>query len=154
MLISYIQLGISLSLGSWLIGLILNGICSKFPFYSRLSYFNFVPNKTTNKQIGIYGFKWIIEHSFFRYFNRKICIQAKNTNFNQLRKEMTYAEIGHLIAFVIVSAAAIYYSIQKSIVLGFIIMFFNVLLNLYPSLLQQENKRRLDKIIEKTGNRP
>jgi len=44
---------------------------------------------------------------------------------------------------------ALYKGVLGSYLLAFIIMIFNVFMNLYPSLLQQENKRRIDRLIRK-----
>lgn len=60
---------------------------------------------------------------------------------------MTLAEISHLIGFLFVSSFAIYKSFSVSLAFGLAIMIPNILMNLYPSLLQQENKRRIDKLI-------
>lgn len=65
---------------------------------------------------------------------------------------MTIAEIGHLIGFLFVTAFAVYQSINFSIIFGLTMMIPNVILNGYPSLLQQENKRRLDRLINRLAN--
>ena len=62
---------------------------------------------------------------------------------------MTLAEISHLIGFVFVTFFAVYKSLTNNLLFGLIIMAVNTLMNLYPSLLQQENKRRIDKLIKR-----
>lgn len=58
---------------------------------------------------------------------------------------MTKSEIEHLIAFVFASfAIAKFYN--HNYLFCLIIMIVNILMNLYPSLLQQQNKRRIDKL--------
>ena len=66
---------------------------------------------------------------------------------NELRNQMTFSEISHLIGFIFVTFVAIYYGIMVSLVFGIVMIIPNVLLNLYPSLMQQENKRRIDRLI-------
>jgi len=66
----------------------------------------------------------------------------------ELRKEMTFSEISHLIGFGFVTIFALAKFINGTYLFGLIIMIVNVLLNLYPSLLQQENKRRIDRLIK------
>jgi uncharacterized membrane protein len=61
---------------------------------------------------------------------------------------MTLSEISHLIAFIFVTIIAIYKSITTGIIFGITIMIANTFMNLYPSLLQQENKRRIDKLLK------
>jgi len=48
-----------------------------------------------------------------------------------------------------VTFVAIYKSISNNYLFGLTIMIVNILMNLYPSLLQQENKRRIDKLIKR-----
>lgn len=62
---------------------------------------------------------------------------------------MTLAEVSHLIGFISMVVVAVYMSFSKGIVFGISIMIANILMNLYPSLLQQENKRRIDRLIKK-----
>lgn len=76
-------------------------------------------------------------------------MEHKNKDYKTIRNEMTLAEIGHLVGFVFVIFFAIYYCFKVSILAGLAIMIPNVLLNLYPSLLQQENKRRIDQLMKR-----
>jgi len=106
-------------------------------------------SNTLNKNIGIKYFKWIVKKSFFKFFNQKINLKNKKTELTDIRKEMTIAEISHLIGFTFVFFFAIYKSITHNYLFGLTIMIVNILMNLYPSLLQQENKRRIDKLIKR-----
>lgn len=42
---------------------------------------------------------------------------------------------------------AIYISITMEVLAGIMIMLVNIFMNLYPSLLQQKNKRRIDVVM-------
>jgi len=148
-MIKYITFGISISFISWIVGMIINSIIVKTKYYEKLSNLNFIKSKTINKNIGIKFFKWIVKNTFFKFFNQSIKVENRKTELTQIRKEMTIAEISHLIGFVFVMFFAIYKSITHNFLFGFIIMIVNTLMNLYPSLLQQENKRRIDKLIER-----
>ncbi|MGS2740839.1 glycosyl-4,4'-diaponeurosporenoate acyltransferase CrtO family protein [Sinomicrobium sp. M5D2P17] len=119
----------------------------KTEYYKKLSNLNFI----TNKNIGIEYFKRIVKNTFFKFFNQKIKLKNKKTDLSEIRKEMTIAEISHLIGFIFVTVIALYKSISQSYVFGLTIMIVNILMNLYPVLLQQENKRRIDKLIKKTN---
>jgi len=152
--------GISISFISWIVGMIVNGILKKTEFYNKLRNLNFIKNKATNKNIGIGYFKWIVKNTFFKFFNQKIKLENKKVDLIEIRNEMTLSEISHLIGFVFVAVFAVYKSITLSLVFGLTMMIPNILMNLYPSLLQQENKRRIDKLIKRdiktvsnTGNR-
>ncbi|WP_306293660.1 hypothetical protein [Winogradskyella forsetii] len=140
--------GISMSFISWIVGMIINSILMKTAYYKKLSYLNFIKSKSLNKNIGIKYFKWIVKNTFFKFFNQKIKLENRNTDLTVIRNEMTFSEISHLIGFIFVTIFAIYKSIVVGILFGLIMMIPNVLMNLYPSLLQQENKRRIDKMMK------
>jgi hypothetical protein len=94
-------------------------------------------------------FKWIVKNTFFKFLNQNIKLENKNNDFKNIRNEMTLAEISHLVGFVFVALFAIYFSFRVSLTYGLSIMIPNTFLNLYPSLLQQENKRKIDKLINR-----
>ena len=148
-MIKYLTFGVSISFISWVVGMVLNSIFMKTKYYQKVSNLNFITSKTLNKNIGINYFKWIVKNSFFKFFNQKIKLKNQKTDLSEIRKEMTIAEIGHLIGFIFVTGIALYKSISISYLLGLIIMIVNTLMNLYPSLLQQENKRRIDQLIKR-----
>ncbi|WP_438426657.1 hypothetical protein [Aquimarina macrocephali] len=129
--------------------MILNSILLKTEYYKKLSNLNFATNKTLNKYIGIEQFKWIVKNTFFKFFNQKIKLKDKKVELTEIRKEMTIAEISHLIGFIFVIFFALYKGFMHNYLFGLIIMIVNVFMNLYPSLLQQENKRRIDKLIKR-----
>jgi hypothetical protein len=149
-MLQHIQLGLifgtSISVVSWMVGIICNSLFSKSVLYQKLSNLNFIESKTINRLIGINYFKWVVKHTVFKYFNQKISIRQGNANLNQLRNEMTLAEISHLIGFLMVAIFAVFFGFKVSVSYGISIMVPNIFLNLYPSLLQQENKRRIDRL--------
>lgn len=148
-MLKYITFGIAISLISWTVGMIINGMLVKTEYYQKLSNLNFIESKTLNKNIGIEYFKWIVKNTFFKFFNQNIKLKDRKTDLVEIRKEMTLAEISHLIAFIFVTFFAIYKGFSDNFLFGLVIMLVNILMNLYPSLLQQENKRRIDKLINR-----
>ena len=148
-MIKYLTFGVSIAFISWMVGMILNSILMKTDYYEKLSNLNFIRSKTLNKILGIEYFKWIVKNTFFKFFNQKLKLKNKKAELVDLRKEMTLAEISHLIGFVFVTFFAIFKTISVSYLFGLIIMVVNILMNLYPSLLQQENKRRIDHLIRR-----
>lgn len=140
--------GVSISFISWIVGMILNALLMKTEYYKKLSNLNFITSKSLNKRIGIKYFKWIVKNTFFKFFNQSIKVEDRKTDLTKIRYEMTLSEISHLIAFIFVTIIAIYKSITTGIIFGITIMIANTFMNLYPSLLQQENKRRIDKLLK------
>ena len=141
--------GLSISFISWIIGMLINSLLKRTEYYKKLSNLNFIPSSTLNKSIGLSYFKWTVKNTFFKFFNQKIKLNTKTTDLNEIRHEMTLAEVSHLIGFIFVVVVAVYMSFSKGIFLGISIMIANIFMNLYPSLLQQENKRRIDRLIRK-----
>lgn len=141
--------GLSLSIVSWMVGIIGNAMLQGTSYYEKLSHLNFVPSKALNRTLGIEQFKWIVKNSFFRFLNQSIRVEGKHTDLASIRHQMTLAEISHLIGFLFVAAFALYQSFNVSLIFGLTMMIPNAVLNGYPSLLQQENKRRIDKLINR-----
>lgn len=129
--------------------MILNNKLTKTEYYSMLSNLNFIESKTWNERIGIKNFKWVVENTFFKFFNQKIKVDNRRVDLIEIRNEMTLTEISHLIAFVFVAIFSIYKIYSVSLVFGLSVMIPNFLMNLYPSLLHQENERRIDKLINR-----
>lgn len=146
-----LSFGASTSVISWILGMILNSLLVKTEYYEKLSNLNFIPSKTWNQRIGIHYFKWIVKNTFFKFFNQAIKIGNPKPELADLRYQMTLAEISHLLGFGVVGLAAIYQSVNVSLIFGLSMMIPNIFLNLYPSLLQQENKRRIDRLITRSA---
>lgn len=147
----YVVFAISISVISWIVGIIVNTLIKNQPWYENLSHFELIKSKRVYKWIGIDAIKWIVRNTPFKYFNPGLKVQGKATDLVALRREMTFADIGHLVGFVFVTFFAILKAINVSLLFGAIIMLVNVLMNLYPSLLQQQNKKRIDKFIKRNN---
>jgi hypothetical protein len=61
---------------------------------------------------------------------------------------MTYSEISHLIAFIFILGIIIMKLWKGQFIYAIILLDFNIVFNLYPSLLQQHNKKRIDKLLK------
>ncbi len=147
-----LSFGASTSIISWIVGMILNALLMKTEYYSKLSNLNFINSKALNKKIGIHYFKWIVKNTFFKFFNQAIKVDSKSTDLVEIRRQMTLSEISHLLGFGVVALVAIFQSVNVSLIFGLAMMIPNILLNLYPSLLQQENKRRIDRVINRQNS--
>ena len=146
----YFTFSLSITIISWMVGMIVNSFLRKTQFYrDHLFNLNFIRNEQLNLMIGLPICKWVIKNTIFSFFNQKLTIKKRidRAGFVKLKEEMTMAEIDHLIGFVFVSVFAVFHFYHGRVALGLTIMTMNTLLNLYPSLLQQANKRRIDKLI-------
>lgn len=152
MILKYLSFGISLIFISFIVGMVMTSIIGKTVFYNKiLANFNLIKSEVLNKIIGIGVVKWIVKNTFFKFFNQKLKIDGKInlTNLKIIRNEMTKSEIGHLFAFMFVCIFIIIKLYNQEYVFAFVILIINILMNLYPSLLQQQNKRRIDKLIKR-----
>ncbi|CAH0158409.1 MULTISPECIES: hypothetical protein [unclassified Pedobacter] len=147
-MIKYITFSFAISVISWIVGMVVNAGLIKTPFYKQyLTKLNFITDENLNRYIGIGIFKWIIIHSLFKYFNPKLSLKKKIiiSELPDLRNEMTIAEISHLIGFVFVMGFVLVKVGQGYYLFALVMLIVNILMNLYPTLLQQQNKRRIDK---------
>lgn len=151
-MIKYFTFSLSITTISWIVGMIFHALLQNSTFYKKqLSDLNFIKSDRLNQLIGLDFFKWIVKNTFFKFFNPKLHLKTKvdKTDLDALRKEMTTAEISHLIAFMFVCFFAVDKFLQSDFLFGCTMMIVNIGMNLYPSLLQQANKRRIDTFVKK-----
>lgn len=151
----YLKFGISISFISWMVGMVVHALIKNRSFYANLSSFNFIRSNRINKFLGLGLFKWVVKNTVFKFFNQSLKVEKRGglPELEALRKEMTTAEVGHLIGFGFVLVFAAEKAATGEYLFALTIMGMNALLNLYPSLLQQQNKRRLDRLIERYSRR-
>lgn len=150
MTLKYIIFSISVGFISWIVGMLVNAFLIKTKFYQKnLTCLNFIRSRKINRLIGIDLTRKIIKDSFIRFLNPLLKLNTKSNldDLIRLRELMTKSEIDHLIGFVFVSIFAIVKFLKLDFWFGLTIMAANILMNLYPSLLQQLNKRRIDRLI-------
>lgn len=148
----YLTFSIAITFISFMVGMIINGILKRTAFYNnKLTNLNFIKSEKLYKWIGVDLVKWIVKNTPFKYFNQKLKVNSKieKSDLVKLRQEMTSSEIDHLIGFVFVTIFALVKFYKSDWLFGLTIMIVNILMNLNPSLLQQQNKRRIDKLIER-----
>ncbi len=110
---------------------------------------NYISDQLT-QNLGVLYFGWLIRHSFMGGFNQKLKYQGKGqrAKLEQLKNDMTYAEVNHLIAFVLLLVASLFFPLWGAswwYVLALVPI--NIVFNLYLVFLQQYNKRRIDRIL-------
>jgi hypothetical protein len=150
-MIKYFSFSLSIAFISWIIGMIVTVLLSKTYCYRHtLSNLNFIKDETLNAMIGLELFKWIIMHSFFKYFNPKLSMKKriKATELGEYRSEMTTAEINHHFAFLFMGIFVLIMIFRGLYLSATVMLLVNILMNLYPSLLQQQNKRRIDRYLQ------
>lgn len=134
-----------------LIGSVLNEIIKKKTFYEKISNFNFIRSELLNRLICLGFIKWLVYRTYWNKFNPKLKLKSKS-NLNDmtlLGREMTYAEISHLIGFMLVLIISTILLFYKLYAFTMILSLCNIIFNLYPSLLQQYNKRRIGCVIKR-----
>ncbi len=156
MLIQSITFSISVVFISFIVGMIMTALLKNTNFYkTKLTNLNFIKRDSLNQIIGVGIVKWIVKNTFFKYLNPKLRFDKK-TNASQLkaiRDDMTKAEIDHLFAFLFVSIFMFIAIYNQRFLSALFILLINILMNLNPSLLQQQNKRRIDKLLSKFEKR-
>lgn len=149
MLLQQIVFSLSITVISWMVGMVFNVGLKHTPYYERCSHLNFIRNKSIQHALKLSWFKWVVKKTFFKYFNPGLTVQGKAdiSELKALRDKMTFAELNHLVGFMFVSLFVIAKLVDGLVAFAIIMMIANILLNLYPTLLQQQNKTRIDKLI-------
>ncbi|KOS06109.1 hypothetical protein AM493_08710 [Flavobacterium akiainvivens] len=146
----FVSASISIVFTFAIVGMIVNKAIINKPFYARLTHLNFIKNEKLNKILGVTVLRYIILHSFWKFLNPALKLdKAKGREkLLWLRAEMTNAEISHLIGFAL-GLMVISASFLANYLTGIIVPLFiaNTLFHLYPALLQQYNKRRVDLLL-------
>lgn len=149
MILQSVLASISVSFGLSVVGMLINNAIKHKPFYTAVTQFNFVESEKANRFMGVFVLRYIILNSFWGKFNPALKVREKNREtLLLLRNEMTYAEISHLICFIIILALLpVLYFTNYRVEVIIPLFICNIIFHLYPPLLQQYNKRRLDKVI-------
>lgn len=151
MISHYITFSISITIISWIVGMAFNSLFRKTVYFKNLSNLNIVHSKALQRALGLDWFKWVVKNTFFKYFNPKLKIEGKAdiAELKALREEMNFAELNHLVGFVFVLFFILFRLFNGEYLFALVMIIANTLLNLYPSLLQQQNKSRIDKFIKR-----
>jgi len=132
-------------------GIITEGI-KKHGVIEEYANLKFIKNDKVNDWIGLNIIKWFVTKTFWKHLNKNITFTNASgpERLKAVRFEMTKAEIGHLIAFIIHASCIITLIIVKANPQLIIwVSLANLFLNFYPTLLQQRNKARIDRILNR-----
>ena len=102
------------------------------------------------KSIGVYRFKKILQKYPIPFSTRKIILVGKNiSSIEDLNKQMKDAEEIHVFAFIINILVAILFGFLRDTRFFIWLTIFNIIMNLYPILVQRFNRNRIRIIVEK-----
>ena len=108
-----------------------------------------------NTIIGVGVVKWIVKNTFFKYLNQKLRFDQKINiaDIKDIQSDMTKSEIDHLFAFMFVAVFMCITIFNQNYLSALVNLMVNMLMNLNPALLQQQNKRRIGKLLAKLEGR-
>ena len=108
----------------------------------------------TYRYLGIDVFRKLLVWIGWEKVIRKSCPIEKNTKaLVNLHYQTKRSEIDHLTIFVIVLAFNVFVAIQYGILKSLSLLILNVLLNLYPILLQRYNRPRIERALNLSKRR-
>ena len=142
---------------SWMVGHASTLLLGRLIPLDALLKLNLVGNEKLNELIGVGRYKRVLANSVIRHFNRRLRLSVMKPSVSQLtelRESMTYAETVHLIGFAYVIGRVLLDIIRKEHQSMIVPLFaVNVAVNLYPALVQQMNKRRVNSLIGLLGKK-
>ena len=142
----YLASSLAIVFMSWIVGIIAHALLRKTSIYCVMSRLQYAPSPRLYKLLGLPYFKWLVIHTPVKLFNQNLKISSRK-DLQRIYSLMTSAELSHLLGFIFVVFMAIYKGITLNFRYGLVLMILNILLNLYPALLQQYNKQRIIKIL-------
>ena len=126
-----------------------------FMIFQTFKYFRFpmyyykrrkIESELFFKSIGVPIFRKILINSFFRYLNRRVYLKGKKGDrFVKFMEETKQSETSHFISLVITIGIQILLSIDNRFYDFWILLFFNMIFNFYPILLQRMNRFKIEK---------
>jgi hypothetical protein len=140
---------------SFIVGMAGNAMLRRLEIYDRLSNLSLFSDPKSFEKIGILWYRKILLATPLRYFNTNIRFSSNRSKetLDSIRMHMANAEVSHWVGFFAmlpVMVAAWWY---RGFTVGLAYLILNVLGNLYPCLLQQYNKSRLNNVISITKKR-
>jgi hypothetical protein len=140
---------------SFIVGMAVNALLRRLEIYDRLSNLSLFSDPKSFENIGVLWYRKILLATPLRYFNPNIRFSSDRSKetLDSIRVHMANAEVSHWVGFFAmlpVMVAAWWY---RGSTVGLAYLVLNVLGNLYPCLLQQYNKSRLNKVIAITKKR-
>jgi len=134
---------------SFIIGVFADLVLRRMPVYGWMSARYLFADSKTYERLGVEWFRKILLATPLRMFNTNIKLPKKRDLqlLKDIRKHIATAEVSHWVGFAVMMVATVYAWSVYGPKTGLSFVFFNIVGNLYPCLLQQYNKRRLYQLI-------
>ena len=124
-------------------------------FYLPQKYYKAKPFEKRGqiyRWVGVHYFKKLVAKGFLANL-ASIRFKGKRALIDSYYRETQWGELLHLFMFVIIDLLALYALVQRWFDAILYLMFFNILLNGYPVLLQRYNRFRLEKVMQLRDSR-
>jgi len=141
--------------GSYTLGVLAVYLLKSFNLYHHFENSNYISDKLT-RQLGVVKFGWLVKNTWMGAFSKhmKYKGKAKTETLETLKSHMNDSDVGHLFGFItmlIATFVLLYYGIEWWYF--FLLILVNIIFNLYLVFLQQYNKRRIDRILNKSKSK-
>lgn len=135
---------------SFIIGVIADLVLRRMPFYGLISARYLFADSKTYENVGVERFQKFLLATPLRMFNTNIKLPKKRDLqlLKDIRKHIATAEVSHWVGFAVMGVSTVYAWTIYGPKVGIAFVFFNTVGNLYPCLLQQYNKKRLNQLID------
>lgn len=136
-------------LSSWGVGGLVNEYLRTLSSYKSLTTMVFIKKDKLNAYLGVNLFQVLVSKSWYSKINKTINLKDYSfEGLKNMRKHIESGEMGHLIGLTLVQAYFLIQLILEGSLSHFSLgTILNILLNLYPILLQQKNKLRIDRLL-------
>lgn len=134
---------------SFLVGMLVDAILRRTANYAWLSSRYLFAKSTSYERLGVLWFRWFLLITPLRYFNTQICFTEKRDlkTLRVIRDNMACTEVSHWSGAVAMLGVTCIVWWHRGLATGLWFLLVNLVGNVYPSLLQQYNKRRLERVI-------
>ncbi len=134
---------------SFLVGMLGNAMLRRLEIYERLSNMSLFSDPRSFENMGILWFRKFLLATPLCFFNTNIRFSSNRSTeaLDSIRKHMANAEVSHWVGFAAMMGMTVVAWWYRGSTVGLAYVFFNTIGNLYPCLLQQYNKGRLEQLI-------
>ncbi|XLZ71006.1 hypothetical protein ABT364_03310 [Massilia sp. SR12] len=134
---------------SFIVGVLADLVLRRLPFYGWMSARYLFADAKTYESLGVERYRKILLATPLRLFNNTIKLPKKRDLqlLKEIRQHIATAEVSHWVGFAVMMVLTIHAWNSYGPKIGLSFVFFNIIGNLYPCLLQQYNKKRLYQLI-------
>ena len=127
-----------------------------YPTHVLLSkrYYKIKNPETLNvwyKWLGVEMFRLFLLNTFYRKKDNKKYFNGSKAGILAFDYNTKQSEFGHLIALIVVSALSLVVLVQGHTLAFLWMLLFNILLNLYPVILQRKHRIIIERLIDRMG---